>query len=106
MTLIDINGDKGYYKAVTSSYSGPTFLENGNITLFEDIKFALNSTDQTDWDLEINHAIDNATKPDDEKYLAMSDALITYFYGTESDKDWRLKYQLGPNSSSFYRSLT
>lgn len=47
----------------------------------------------------------NATKPDDEKYLALSDAVITKFFGTESDKDWRLKYQLGPNTSSFYRSL-
>ena len=38
--------------------------------MYEDIIFALYSTDQTDWDLEINHASDNATKPDDEKYLA------------------------------------
>ena len=29
--LIDINADKGYYKAVTSSYSGPMNIENGNI---------------------------------------------------------------------------
>ena len=103
--LIDINADKGYYKAVTSSYSGPMNIENGNIKMYEDIIFALYSTDQTDWDLEINHASDNATKPDDEKYLALSDAVITKFFGTESDKDWRLKYQLGPNTSSFYRSL-
>lgn len=99
--LIDINADKGYYKAVTSSYSGPMNIENGNIKMYEDIIFALYSTDQTDWDLEINHASDNATKPDDEKYLALSDAVITKFFGTESDKDWRLKYQLGPNTSSF-----
>ena len=80
-------------------------IENGNIKMYEDIIFALYSTDQTDWDLEINHASDNATKPDDEKYLALSDAVITKFFGTERDKDWRLKYQLGPNTSSFYRSL-
>ena len=103
--LIDINADIGYNMSVTSSYSGPMNIENWNIKMYEDIIFALYSTDQTDWDLEINHASDNATKPDDEKYLALSDAVITKFFGTESDKDWRLKYQLGPNTSSFYRSL-
>ena len=61
--------------------------------MYEDIIFALYSTDQTDWDLEINHASDNATKPDDEKYLALSDAVITKFFGTESDKDWRLTWE-------------
>lgn len=35
--LIDINADKGYYKAVTSSYSGPMNIENGNIKMYEDI---------------------------------------------------------------------
>ena len=103
--LIDINADKGYYRAVTSSYSGPLNIENGNIKMYEDIIFALYSTDQTDWDLEINHASDNTTKPDDEKYLALSDAMVTKFFENESGKDWRLKYQLGPNTSSYYRSL-
>lgn len=103
--LIDINADKGYYKAVTSSYSGPQNIENGNIKMYEDIIFAIYSTDQTDWDMEANHASDNVTKPNDESYLAWNDAMVAKFFDSERDNDWRLKYQLGPNTSSFYRSL-
>ena len=80
-------------------------IENGNIKMYEDIIFAIYSTDQTDWDMEANHASDNVTKPDEEKYLAWNDAMVAKFFDSEREKDWRLKYQLGSNSSSFYRSL-
>ena len=44
--LIDINADKGYYKAVTSSYSVPMKIENGTIKMYEEIIFLDDQADQ------------------------------------------------------------
>lgn len=100
--LIDVVASDGYFKALTSA----SYIESGNVKMYDDIIFALYSTDLTDWDQEINHSMDNASSPSSERYLAMGAKIVNDFFGSEQSSDWRLKYQLGPKSSYYYyRSL-
>lgn len=104
--LIDEEKKYGFFKAVTSTYSGPRNIEAGNIKMYENIIFGLYSpTELVDWDAAINHNSDGADEYY-QFYLCWSSDMVEEYFGEEKDKDWRCKYQFEPKYyDEYYRPL-
>ena len=100
--LINEENKYGFFKAETSSYSGPKNIQAGNIKMYENIIFGLYSpTELVDWDAEINHNSDGADEYN-QYYLCWDSEMIDEYFGNEKNDDWRFKYQFEPKYYSYY----
>ena len=94
--IIDEENKTGYFKASTNS-SG---FRNGNMKMYDDIIFGLYSSKElVEWDQEINHSSDGASK---ENYLCLDSDVAKALYGDEIGSDWRFKYQLEEKDYGYY----
>lgn len=85
--LIDEENENGYFAAKTSDYSIRT---SGNLKMFDDLIFALYSTDLIDWNQDINEGKDKY----DSHFMAWSSDKVDDVFGEDKNKDWRNKYQM------------
>lgn len=100
--LIDEENKHGFFKATTSSYSGPKDIEAGNIKMYENIIFGLYSpTELTDWDAALNHANDGQDESS-QYYLCWDADMIDQYFGEEKESDWRFKYQFESKYYGYY----